>query len=591
MPATDFRTLPELLSAAAAVYADLPALGSNVDGEWQRITYRELLDLCRRFACGLRASGVQTGQHVAIIAESCARWVICDFGIAMAGGVNVAMFPSLPPAQIEYILRDSGARLILVGSPELLKKVLVVRKAIPDLRPILMQGEPPPDIEVTTFDRVLASGEADRALASPAPDDLASIIYTSGTTGEQKGVMLTHDNFCSNVLQSRQILDFDSGDVFLSVLPLNHVFERTAGCYLPLSCGSCVNYVEHMRRLREYLAQIRPTYMMLVPRFLEALRDAILERAQKAPPLRRRLFHWALALGRRRLRYVLARRSVPPHLTVQYALAQLLVLDRIRRLTGLDRLKDFVTGAAALPIEINEFFQALGVEVMEGYGLTESSPVVSVNIPGQTTIGTVGPPLPGVEVKLGEHDEILIRGRNVMRGYYHKPEATAEAIDADGWLHTGDIGALRDGYLCITDRLKDLLVLSNGKNVAPQPIEIRLTTSPYLAQAVVLGDREAYVTALIVPNFEHLRAWAQTEGLQLPEAPEEAIRLEPVEKLLRQEIRGLTDHLADFEKVKDFRLLPQEFTIDSGELTPTLKVKRRVVVERYGALINDMYGR
>jgi len=591
-----------MLQATVAVHGDRPALSCFRSGAWQSLTYTELWDLAQRFGNGLRCLGVQPGDRVAIAAESCPRWVVADFGILAAGAVNTAMFPSLPPAQIEYILSDSGGWLIIVGDAQLLQKALAIREHMPDLQIILLEGEPPADSNVLTFDEML--GRTEQAAGQsryPSPTGrgrpegpgvgLASLIYTSGTTGQQKGVMLTHHNFVVNVQQCREVLVFQPDDVLLSVLPLNHVFERTAGCYLPLSCGSHVYYCENLRRLREFLPQVRPTYFILVPRFLESLHDALVDRMAKAPPLRRLLLAWAQAAGRRRLRHVLRAGRVPLWSALEYRLADHLVLRQIRERIGLDRCKNAVSGAAALPVHLNEFFQALGLEVLEGYGLTESSPVVSVNRPGAITVGTVGPPLPGVEVALGEHDEILVRGPNVMPGYYKLPEETAAALDAEGWLHTGDVGAMRGECLCITDRLKDLLVLTNGKNVAPQPIELHLCTSPYIAQAVVLGDGESYVTALIVPAFERLRHWAQTQHHALPETPEAIVADEAVQGLIRREVKRLTEHLADFEKVRDFRLLPREFTIESGELTPTLKVKRRIITQVYAPLIAQMYGR
>lgn len=588
---TDPATLLEMLETSAEAYGDRPALTSRVGDDWQSISYRGLRQLARQVASGLHRLGIRPGDRVAIAAESCPRWVVCDFGILMAGAVNVGMFPSLPAAQMEAILSDSGAWLLIVGDQKLLQKALAIRQTMPDLQIVLMQGEPPEDCGVLAFDALLAS---DDAFTPPpvAPDDLASLVYTSGTTGEQKGVMLTHANFVANVHQSRQVLAFEPDDVLLSVLPLNHVFERTAGCYLPLRCGSQVVYAENLRRLRELLGHVRPMYMILVPRFLEALHDALIDRVGKSPPLRRKLFHWAMEAGRRRLRYRLRGRRVPAHVAAQYALAQRLVLNNLRARLGLDRCIHLVSGAAALAPEINEFFQSLGIEVLEGYGLTEAAPVVAVNRPGAVTIGTVGLPLPGVEVRLGDQNEILVRGPNVMTGYYGMAEATAAAVDAEGWLHTGDIGTLDDaGRLSITDRLKDLLVLTNGKNVAPQPIEMRLCASPYIAQAVVLGDREAFVTALVVPHFERLEHWAQAQGLTLPSERGDVIEQPAVQALMRDEVRRLTSHLADFEMIRAFRLLAQEFTIESGELTATMKVKRRVVVEHYGGVITEMYGR
>jgi long-chain acyl-CoA synthetase len=593
----DALTLIELLDHSCRDHGERPALADKQEGAWQSLTYAELAAQVRQFACGLMALGIDRGDRVAMISENRPEWVVCDFGILSAAAVNVAMFPSLPSGQMQTILADSGAWLLIVGSQSLLEKALVVREAIPDLQIITLEGERKAEPGVLSLAQVMKLGESkseaelEARRGSVRPEDLASIVYTSGTSGEQKGVMLTHSNFTSNVRQCQQVLHFAPEDVLLSVLPLNHVFERTAGCYLPLACGSQVAYAESLRRLRENLLDIRPTFLILVPRFFEMLRETILDRMHKAPVLRRRLFFWALAVGQRALPRRVAHRALPPLLALERLLADWLVFSKLRAGLGLSRIRHMVSGAAALALEDNRFFQAIGIEVLEGYGLTEAAPVVACNPPGKIKLACVGPPLPGIELRIGEKDEILVRGDNVMQGYYHKPEATAATLDGEGWLHTGDVGRLdEDGYLSITDRLKDLLVLTSGKNVAPQPIENGLRTSPYISQAVVLGDRRQYVTALIVPAFERLKHWGEALGLDLPGDRAALAASQPVQKLMREEIQRLTEHLADFEKVRDSRLLTEEFTVEGGELTPTLKVKRRVVLEKYGAVVTEMYG-
>jgi long-chain acyl-CoA synthetase len=607
------HTLPGMLEQNAERFPDCPALKYKQQGQWQAISYKDLWHRVRSIARGLAALGVKPGDRVALISENCADWVSCDFGITSAGAVNVAMFPSLPPVQIEHILADSGAWLLIVGSKTLLEKALVVRETMPDLQVVTMDGAYPPapslsregesgkvgsegDAGLLTLSEMMARGdeypeaELEARRAALQPDDLASLVYTSGTSGEQKGVMLSHANFLANVRQCQQVMHFSPDDVLLSVLPLNHVYERTTGCYLPLACGAQVAYAESLRRLRENLQEIRPTVLILVPRFFEMLHEAVMDRMNKGPKRQRGGFLWALAVGKRALRYRIAHHLMPPHLWVQWRLAEQFVFAKLRRTLGLDRVKDMVSGAAALGLPDNEFFQAVGIEVLEGYGLTEAAPVVACNRPGQIKLACVGPSLPGIEVTLGEADEILVRGENVMKGYWGKPDATAAALDDQGWLHTGDVGKLdENGYLSITDRLKDLLVLTSGKNVAPQPIENALRASPYIGQAVVLGDREQYVTALIVPVFDRLKHWAVTQGLQLPATPEEMVADKAVQGLIKTEIERLTPSLADFEKVRDFRLLPEEFSVDGGELTPTLKVKRRVVLEKYGDRMQEMY--
>lgn len=589
-------TLLEMLADTVRRHPDSPALAQKRAGGFQALTYAQLDARVRQFARGLAALGIEPGDRVALIGENCPDWVVCDFAILSAGAVNVAMFPSLPPGQIEYILQDSGAWLLVVGSRTLLQKALAVRERIPDLQIVTLEGVPESGHGVLSFQQVLQRGESfptdqlEARRAAVRSEHVASLVYTSGTSGEQKGVMLSHANFLANVYQCQQVLLFEPTEVLLSVLPLNHVFERTAGCYLALSRGSQVAYVESLRRLRENLLEVRPTILILVPRFFEVLRDAVLDRMQKAAPPRRWLFFWALGVGQKALPYRLAHRHLPPPLAVGFQLAERLVFRKLRQALGLDRTKHLVSGAAALDCDANRFFLSAGINVLEGYGLTEAAPVVAVNRPGKVKLACVGPPLPGIEVKLGDQDEILVRGDNVMLGYYHRPEATAAALDAEGWLHTGDAGRLdEDGYLSITDRLKDLLVLTSGKNVAPQPIENSLRRSPYLSQVVVLGDRRQYATALLVPDFERLRHWARTQTLHLPTGKAALAADRTVQRLLKDEVERLTGDLADFEKVRDFRVLAEEFTVEGGELTPTLKIKRRVVLEKHAALIAQMY--
>lgn len=590
-------TLLAMLQTSAEAFSHRPALLQKVAGDWLPTSYAQLWEDARGLARGLATLGIQPGDRVAMVSENSPEWVVCDFGILCAGAINVAMFPSLPPVQMEQILADSGAWLLIVGSDALLQKALVVRQTMPDLQIITMQPvSPSSEAGVLSIEQVMrqAHGYPEAELqarrAAVTADDLASIVYTSGTSGEQKGVMLSHGNFMANVYQCQQVLHFSPEDVLLSVLPLNHVFERTTACYLPLACGAQVAYAESLRRLRENLIEMQPTILILVPRFFEVLRQAVLDRMQKAPERRQKLFQWALRAGDRSLGHRLGHRLMPPQLWLPWRVAEWLVLAKTREALGLGRIKHMVSGAAALGLVENEFFQAMGVEVLEGYGLTEAAPVVACNRPGQVKLACVGPPLPGVEVKLGDQDEILVRGGNVMRGYWERPGATAAALDDAGWLHTGDIGKFdENGYLSITDRLKDLLVLTSGKNVAPQPIENALRTSAYISQAVVLGDRQQYVMALIVPAFDRLKHWTATQETNLPSSHEEMSRDGAVQRLIKGEIERLTPHLADFERVRDFRLLAEEFTVEGGELTPTLKVKRRVVLQKFAEMIGEMY--
>jgi long-chain acyl-CoA synthetase len=421
------------------------------------------------------------------------------------------------------------------------------------------------------------------------PEDPAAIIYTSGTTGEPKGAVLSHANFTSNALAVLRRIPVRETDRFLSFLPLPHVFERLVGFYFPLAAGAEIAYAGSLFTVQTDMVDVKPTIMASVPRLYESMAGRIADTGAKLPPLRRRLFDWAVSVGRNVGMRRIEHRSVEPLLALQYALADRLVLAKVRERTG-GRMRYFVSGGAPLMRETAEYFAALGLTILEGYGLTETSPVITFNPPGEIKLGTVGRPIDGVEVKLAADGEILCRGHNVMQGYYNKPAATREAIDADGWFHTGDVGRLdADSYLSITDRKKEILVLSNGNKVAPAPIEARLKTSPFIAQAVLLGDRQNVVSALIVPQFDRLRQWAQEAGI--PAAENAALIADArVRRQIKSEIDRLSKELADFEKVRRFALLERDFTTDSGELTPTLKLKRRVIAEKYAAAIAGIGG-
>jgi len=592
-------TVNRLFHDAAAKYGPFPALSRKVAGRYEPITYADLARQVCAFGRGLVALGIEKGDRVAIISENRPEWAVADLGMLSIGVVNVPLFVSLAAEQIAYVVSDSGARALIVSDEKLLARCELAASRCPSLRLILMEPPAEADPRITPFAEVLrladespldAAAHGER-LQSIGPDDLASIIYTSGTTGEPKGVELTHWNFASNVLASQAVLRFGTDDVLLSFLPLNHVFERLAAYYLALSQGSMVAYTESLRRLRDNMREVEPTMMLLVPRVYEVFQETITDRIAGGPTRARRVFEWASGVGRRRTALLDAGLSVPPWLAAKWWLARKVVLDRARGAMGLRRLRYFVSGGAALPRATAEFFHSIGLPILEGYGLTETSPVVSVNRPQRFRLGTVGLPLQGVEVRVAQQGEILVRGPNVMCGYHNRPEATAEAIDSEGWFHTGDIGAIdEDGYITITDRLKDLLVLANGKNVAPQQIENRLSGSPYITQAVVLGDGRPAVTALIVPAFQRVEQWAARQG-----QPELADRTalcadKAVRKLFRDEISRLTADVAEYERVTRFTLLDHDLSIESGQLTPTLKVRRKVVQRMYADEIRTMYG-
>jgi long-chain acyl-CoA synthetase len=420
------------------------------------------------------------------------------------------------------------------------------------------------------------------------PDDLATLIYTSGTTGEPKGVMLTHDNIFSNVDTVRSLIDFSGTDVCLSFLPLSHIFERMGGHYMMMATGTSIAYAESIDTVPIDMALVRPTIVLSVPRLYEKMYARVLENALSGSGLKKRIFFWARGVADKWADEQFAGRKVGGFLGLKYAIAQKLVFSKLKARTG-GRLRFFVSGGAPLAPEINKFFYAAGLVILEGYGLTETSPVIGVNTPQNFRLGTIGKPIPGVDVRIEADGEIVTRGPNVMKGYYNKPDATREAIDSSGWFHTGDIGELRDGFIAITDRKKDIIVTAGGKNIAPQPIENMVKTNKYVSQAVMIGDKRKFPVMLVVPNFEQLEKWAKRRNLLWTDRAQ-LLTMPTVKSKLEKEVMEQLTGLAHFETPKKIALLEHDFSIERGELTPTLKVKRRVVDKQYKSLIDGLYG-
>jgi long-chain acyl-CoA synthetase len=591
------KTICQAFQETAARLPDHPALMHKEAGRYLSRTYAELAEQVRDFALGLAALGVAPGDRVALLLANRPEWAVADLATLSLGAVTTPLYPTLPPSQVQYMLADAAVSVLILEDEKQWQKIEPIRETLPALRHVLMV-EPRPaeaaEAGVLAFADVLAMGRAsgetaaefERRWRAVKPEDLASIIYTSGTTGEPKGAMLTHWNFMSNVLGAAKLIDLGADDLFLSFLPLSHVFERMGGYYFPISVGATIAYAESVFAVQQNMVEVRPTIMTSVPRLYESMQARILDTIAKAPPRRQRLFHWALGVGRTAAARRREEQLVGPLLALQFAVADRLVFRKIRERTG-GRIRYFISGGAPLPRATAEFFAAVGLTILEGYGLTETSPVIAVNRPGRVRLGTVGELLPGVEVKIAPDGEILTRGPHVMRGYFHKPEDTREAIDPEGWFHTGDIGELDEaGYLRITDRKKDIIVLANGKNVSPQPIEAALKSSPYIQEAVLIGDKQPTVTALIVPAFDRLRAHARENSL--PTEPKALVQHPETRRLIKGEIDRHSTHLADFERIKRFTMLDHEFSIDGGELTPTLKLKRRVIAEKYADQIAAM---
>jgi long-chain acyl-CoA synthetase len=543
---------------------------------------------------GLVGLGIGKGDHVAILSENRPEWAFADFGTLAAGACDVPIYPSLTAAQVRYILDDSRAKAIFVGAPAQAAKIAEVKGELTGLGHVIAI-EPAPGC--LAYDELRARGRAALArepdavrerAAAIAPDELATIIYTSGTTGDPKGVMLSHANLVSNVLAAAKVFPQITPEwTALSFLPLCHSFERTAGHNFMIHSGVSIAYAESVERVPDNMLEVRPHIMCSVPRLYEKMYARVNEKVARDPALRQAIFRWALAVGRDGFEARVARRAPGLLQRMKLALADRLVFSKIRARTG-GRLQLFISGGAPLAREIALFFGAAGMLICEGYGLTETSPVITCNRPDRMKPGTVGLPLDQVEVKIAEDGEILSRGPHIMQGYFGKPEATREAIDASGYFHTGDLGHVDpEGFLVITDRKKDIIVTSGGKNIAPQPIENKLKTNPFFAEVVMIGNRRKFAAALVVPNFEVLAAWAKRSGIT--GTREELVGRKEVVAHYMDLVATMTGDLAQFEKIKKVALLPKELSQEAGELTPTLKVKRRVVEERHRALIDELY--
>ncbi len=535
------------------------------NGGFTPYTFEEAYELIFQRARLLHALGLRRGDRMALIGESCMDWAVTDWAAQTLGVVLVPVYPTLPPDQAEHIIRDSGSRVVIALNRRLASKV----EGLPDVRVEVVPGC---EVEPT-----LTREEWEEAIDGTKPDDLATLIYTSGTTGAPKGVELVHRCFVSLCESCRQGMPIDNTDVFLSVLPLSHVYERFAGHVLPTSLGACVAYAGSVASIGSDLLKVRPTIVMTVPRLLEAIRTRVSNTVAKLPIAKRILFKMALASGSRHARGKFA----PLH-----GFLDSRVLATVRAQVG-GNMRFFVSGGAALPDATVRFFHAVGITVLQGYGLTETTAVTCVNHPDDDRPETVGPVIPGVQVMLAPDGEILVKGASVMRGYYHLPDATREAIDADGWFHTGDVGVMVGDKVKITDRKKDILVLVNGKNVAPQLLENKLKDSEYVEEAVVFGDGMEHLCALIEPAFEPMRAHLAAKGIKV-ERPEAVAAHPEARKTIKAHVDHVNRTLADFEKVKRFELIGDHFSVETGELTPSLKVRRKVVREKYRRVIDRM---
>lgn len=588
-----WQSLPGMILAKAESYGDHPVFREKRGGRYRDVAWDEFEQELHSLTRGLLRLGTAPGDKVAVMAPNSPAWACADLAIQACGGICVPVYHTEGLQNILYILADSQSRYLFAWSPLIAEDLLRHADELPQLeRIILLKGH-------SADPRVLALGDF---LAGPDPaldrqreqiraairaDDLASIVYTSGTTGPPKGAMLTHGNFLSNVAACRELFDIGPKDSCLSFLPLSHVFERMAGYYMMLACGATIAYAEGIDSVPANMLEVRPTIMISVPRLYEKMFSRVMERVVASPWPRRKLFFGALALCKRRVAREQAGRPPAAWLVMLTDLLRRVVFAKLHKPLG-GRLRFFVSGGAALSRQVAEFFLAAGISIYEGYGLTETSPVIAANHAGAQRLGTVGRPIPGTRVKLADDGEILATGPGIFKGYWNKPEQSREAL-AGGWFHTGDIGVLDDeGFLAITDRKKDLIVTASGENIAPQIIEARLKTDKFIANVMVCGDRKPFLTALLVPNFDNLNRYARLKKIDFL-TPCDLVNHPRILALLHKRVEALQQDLPGFQQIKRFTLLSRDFSAEGGEITPTQKLRRRVVAQKFRQVIEGMY--
>lgn len=575
------------------------ALAFKIDEVWNYIAGPDVIERVRRIALGLAALGVKAGDRIAIISENRPEWSLTDIAILSLRAVNVPIYTTQAVEQIRYILEDSGAKMLFVSGKKLLKHAENAIQSVERLEKLIFfdaDAKSENDSRALTLSEVESKGERnemgesfDELLEQVKSDDLATIIYTSGTTGEPKGVMLTHENFVSNIVAISKGLPIRNTDRSLAVLPLSHIFERTV-FYVLCSNGVAIHYCAAFDQIASHLQEVKPTIMTAVPRLFEQVYHKIVKKGKAAGGWKTSLFDWALGVGQQYWAAKDVHKSVSPILAAKHALASKLVFSKWRDGVG-GSLRFFVSGGAPLSKKLSYAFWAAGIPILQGYGMTEAC-VTCANRPDDNKVGSIGTPFEGIEMKIADSDgEILIRGKNVMKGYYNKPDETAKAIDNDGFYHTGDVGYMdEDGHFYVTDRIKDLFKLSNGKYVAPLQVESLLKQSPLVGQPVVVGSGRKQVGALIVPDWETLKETLKDEGIDASGSREELCENPHVIKRVQREAVELTRELNDYERVKRVYLLPREFSIDKGEMTPTLKIKRSVIDEKYEEAIDEICG-
>jgi len=588
------ETLSQLFLNTIKSYPKDDLLLSKKEGKYVPISTEEFADRVKCFSLGLRDLGLEAGDKLIVLSENRPEWVISDIANLCLGGITVPIYTSLLPEQIKYIIDDSDAKIVVMSDQGQWQKIEAIKSELTKVTSYITCLSEAPE-GVLTFAQVLERGRKmdkqnpglfEKMALEVKPDAIASIIYTSGTTGSPKGVMLTHSNIFSNVKTCSSILPFKDTDTVLSFLPLSHILERMA-MFAYLHNGMSIGFAESIDTLGENLLEVRPHIMVNVPRVLEKIYAKVIDNVQVSSSLKRKIFFWAVKVGRKYGRKKILNQPISKLLQFKRNLANKLVFSKVYAKTG-GRVRFFLCGGAPLSKDIGEFFYAIGLTVIEGYGLTETSPVITANTFENLKFGTVGKPIPGVDVRIDEDGEILTKGPHVMNGYYKKEAASREVFEG-GWFHTGDIGHFdEEGFLVITDRKKDIIVTSGGKNVAPQPIEGILNLNPYISSALVIGDRRKFISALVVPDFEKLEEYAKQNNISF-EDHRDLAKNEEIVRFIQEQVDHSASNLASYEKVKKIALLDKEFEIEKGEITPTLKLKRNIVEEKYKGIINAMY--
>ena len=587
-------TLAELIVNTVKIYPKPDFMLFKKDGVYTPISTGEFGDGVKHLSLGLKALGFEAGQKLCLLSENRPAWTTTDLATLCAGGLTVPIYTTLVPEQIRYIIDDSDATVVVVSNADLWKKVETLRPGLTKVKHYITFADEAP-AGVLTLKEIMDKGRAaaeskpgqfDELVARIKPGDEATLIYTSGTTGVPKGVILTHDNLISNIKTAAALIEFSEKDTALSFLPLSHILERMV-MFTYIYKGTTIAFAESVEAVAKNLLEVRPHLMVSVPRVFEKIYTKVMDQVLASPSLRRKIFFWALKVGKAYGAAKLAGKPVSGGLRFRQSVAAKLVFSKIVAKTG-GRVRLFVSGGAPLSKDIAEFFYAIGLVILEGYGLTETSPLLSINTFEHIRLGTVGKPAPGVEIRIAADGEILARGPNIMKGYYKKEAETREVFES-GWFKTGDIGRFDpDGYLVITDRKKDLIITSGGKNIAPQPIENMLKQNPYIANAVIVGGTRRFISALIVPEFDKLEEYARANGIAFRDRAE-LVRTPRVIDFLRAEVDRTTPFLASYEKVKKILVLERDFDIDAGEITPTLKVKRNIIEAKFKNLIDTLY--